>query len=243
MSCDDVQTALTLYLDGDLDVDRGRAVRGHLRGCASCREIAHQESRLRDGLRALPTIEPPVALWRGISRQLAEAEIADAASPPWRRAMVRWKRTLRGFGVAAVGLAFAAGGIGLVGMWRDGRRSPESSWSAPALGAAPLAPVGVPCLSNGPRDLGVDLQAEPTCVTEAYAVAASSLIEAALEQRVKWTDDLKNQFDAEFDRLRREIDVATEGRPRQRAYRALIRYLQRASTRNEVALAGVRGSR
>ena len=54
MTCDDVRPQLTPYLDGELEDDRGSAVRGHLRGCEACRTAADEEAALRDGLRALP---------------------------------------------------------------------------------------------------------------------------------------------------------------------------------------------
>lgn len=241
MNCDEVQTALTLYLDGDLDVDRGRVVRGHLRGCAPCRAIAHQESVLRDGLRALPTVDPPPELWRGITRRLADAEIADAAHPPWRQAMARWKRAIRGVGIATAGLTVALAGVGLVGIWRGRHPGGAAAWPTPMAGAVPLTSDEVPCSSSGPRDVAYDLKAEPACVTDAYAVAANSLIEAAFEQRVQWTDEHKAQFDTELDRLRRAVNGSGEGRSRQRSYRALIRYLQRATNRDEVAVARTRG--
>ena len=45
-------------------------------------------------------------------------------------------------------------------------------------------------------------------------------------------------FDARVVELRGTIAAAAEGRPRQRAWRELIRYLQGAVVRDEIALAG-----
>jgi hypothetical protein len=49
MKCPDVRPQLTAYLDGELDADRGSAVRGHLRGCSACRDVAHHETGIVAG--------------------------------------------------------------------------------------------------------------------------------------------------------------------------------------------------
>jgi anti-sigma factor RsiW len=66
MKCSDARSQLTAYLDGELEGDRGSAVRGHLRGCGACRSAAAEEAALRDELRALPPLDPPASLWAGV---------------------------------------------------------------------------------------------------------------------------------------------------------------------------------
>ena len=46
-------------------------MRGHLRTCDECRRVAGDEAALRDGLRALPTVDPPNRMWSGIQARLA----------------------------------------------------------------------------------------------------------------------------------------------------------------------------
>ena len=87
MKCDSVRAKLTAYLDGELEGERGSAVRGHLRSCDACRQVAADEAALRDGLRALPPVDPPPSLWAGVQQRLAAAEVADAERPAWRRAL------------------------------------------------------------------------------------------------------------------------------------------------------------
>src|SRR5678815_4584208 len=87
MSCESIREKLTAYLDGELEGERGSAVRGHLRGCEACRQIAADEAALRDGLRALPPLDPPPSLWAGVQARLAAAEAAEARRPRWRRAV------------------------------------------------------------------------------------------------------------------------------------------------------------
>lgn len=236
MTCGDTQRVLTAYLDGELDVDGGRAVRGHLRNCAQCRIAAHDESVLRDGLRALPALDPPAQLWSGIRRQLAEAEVVDALRPPWRRALAGWGRPARRLGLAFAGVAIAMGFVS----WRVGQRRNNDTPTV-ALASSEGALDGAPCSSGAPRDVALALASEPACVTEAYAAAAAELVRTALEQRVHWDDARRQHFDVELEALRHHVEGASEGRPRQRAYRSMIRFLQRVTTRDEV-LADARGA-
>jgi hypothetical protein len=55
---------------------------------------------------------------------------------------------------------------------------------------------------------------------------------------VQWTAEQKDAFDAKVGELRGLIDRAPEGRPRQRAWGQLIKYLQGAVVRDDIALAG-----
>lgn len=240
MTCEDTQRELTSYLDGELDVDRGRAVRGHLRGCAPCRTAAHSESILRDGLRSLPTLDPPAPLWSGVRRRLAEAEVADARRPRWRRVVAGWGRPVRGLGLALGGVAIAMG----IAVWHAMERQMERQQGQPTVAVLSSVPVvdRSPCSSGEPHDVALALASEPTCVTEAYAAAAADLMRTAHGQRAQWDNDRRARFDAQLDKVRRDVEVAPEGRPRQSAYRAMIRFLQRVTTRDGM-LADARGVR
>jgi len=55
------------------------------------------------------------------------------------------------------------------------------------------------------------------CVTASYAEAAEELVKLALEQRFHWSDDRKGVFDTSSTICATRIDVAAEGRPRQKA--------------------------
>src|SRR4029079_8859436 len=91
-TCKTIQPRLTAYLDGELAADHGSLVRGHLRECSACREIARDEASLRDSLRTLAPIDPPASLWAGVQAKLAAAEVADAHTPAWRRLVARFTR-------------------------------------------------------------------------------------------------------------------------------------------------------
>src|SRR5439155_27132291 len=93
-TCKTIQPRLTAYLDGELADDHGSVVRGHLRECSACRQIARDEASLRDSLRTLAPIDPPASLWAGVQAKLAAAEVADAHAPRWRRLFARWTPSL-----------------------------------------------------------------------------------------------------------------------------------------------------
>lgn len=238
MSCESTQRQLTAYLDGDLDAADGSAVRGHLRECAACRQVASDEGRLRDHLRMLPPVDPPASLWAGVQAQLAAAEVADAKRPAWRRAIARWMPAMPTF---AIGGALAAAAVALV-WWRTHRAPDEHPIAqaadpivlpAPAPERVPPPPPPAPA-----GDITADLAGEQARVTTGYQDAAEELIALANEARGGWTAEQRTAFDAKVGELRGQIERSPEGRPQQRAWRGLIKYLQASVIRDDVALAG-----
>ena len=116
MTCRDCEQQLTEYLDGGVADERGAIIRGHLRGCAACQRVANHEAMIRDGLRALPSADPPAHLWAAIAAQVAQQEVALATQSSWQR----WRHRLRSFAQAVLG-ALALPALGRVG--RVGRMS------------------------------------------------------------------------------------------------------------------------
>lgn len=248
MICDDTRRRLTAYLDGDLDADGGTLVRGHLRGCAACRRVASDEAELRDGLRALPVLDPPSSLWAGVQARLAAAEEAEASRPRWRRVLARWAPAVPRF--AAGGLVAAAA---VTVLWWRANRAEEAA-PEPAPGAAASAPspridprAGPPpgpapgpvapaasCHLPEAGDVTAELALDDARRSGCYAAAAAELLASAGEVSAQWTDAQRAAFDAQVASLRRAIEAADEGRPRHRAWRSMMRYLQRALVRDEV---------
>ena len=252
MTCDDTRRRLTAYLEGDLDADGGTLVRVHLRGCAACRQVATDEAELRDGLRALPALDPPPSLWAGVQARLAAAEAAAARRPWWRRVLARWMPAVPRF--AAGGLVAAAAVTAL--WWRTHRAgepdTEAASTTKPTLdhgtasdhGTAPddgLAPVAPPRPCDVPEagDVTADLALDAGRRSGCYAAEAEALLAQIGEIRAGWTDDQRAAFDAQLPSLRGDVTAAAEGRARHRAWRSVVRYLQGALARDEVvALAG-----
>jgi anti-sigma factor RsiW len=241
MKCESVREKLTAYLDGELEGERGSAVRGHLRGCEACRQIASDEAALRDGLRALPTLDPPPSLWAGVQARLAAAEVADSERPAWRRALGWLRSHAPQLGLASAALA-AAAVLLVVRMQRDDDTQTRQGETGPiAMPVPEIKPSQqaqpAPPPTTADADVTAALAAEPAQVTETYAQTARELIELAKEARVQWSDDRKRDFDGQLAALQKKIASAGEERPRRDAYRKLIRYLQHAVIDDDVALA------
>jgi hypothetical protein len=245
-----VRSRLTAYLEGDLDADAGTLVRGHLRGCAACRRVASDEAALRDGLRALPTLDPPPSLWAGVQARLAAEEQAEAARPRWRRALARLAPAMPRF--AAGGLAAAAA---VTVVWWRTQRAEEAEPVAAAPNVAVIeqprqvikpdrdapAPVAAKPSTNAARcrapeagDVTADLALDAGRMDACYAAAAEELLAQAEAARAGWSAEQRTAFDARIAELRAAAAAAGEGRPRQRAQRSLIRYLQNALVRDEI---------
>jgi len=242
VSCERIRPQLTAYLDGELEGHDGSVVRGHLRECTACRQAASDEAALRDGLRSLPPVDPPASLWAGVQAQLAAAEVADAKRPAWRRALARWAPSAPRF---AAGALVAAAAIAVL-WWRTQRTADETPAPDQPIAMPERAPDPVPVPGPAPvpvappesGDITADLAAEPARQTESYGDAAEELLALATEARVTWSADQQTAFDARVSELRGLIDRAPDGRPKQKAWRELIRYLQGAIVRDEIALAG-----
>jgi putative zinc finger protein len=241
VTCEDVRPKLTAYLDGELEGDRGSAVRGHLRGCEACRTAANDEAALRDGLRALPTLDAPSGMWAKIQTQLADAEIADSEKPRWRRVLARWNPqhwvTAR--------LALASGAIAVifcVWAWRHARHEPALVQPTAFIPALPPPPVAPAPSAGDIGDVATEIAALPKTTSDAYAAEIAELEQAATKERAAWSEEKQKQFDATVAELHHEIAIADEGRPRHRAYRVLDRYLMRATSRDEVAFADTRAT-
>ena len=248
MRCDKFRADLTGYLDGELSDDRGSAVRGHLRGCEECRRAATDEAALRDGLRALPPLDPPASLWAGVQQRLAAEEVADAERPAWRRALARWMPRAPQL---ALGGAVLAGAIILIVVKTQRTEERDRTASeirapmkidpmviAPSTHVEPPAPPVV----DDDRDVTQALASAPANVTEDYASTARELLPLAKEARARWSETQQHEFDARVAELDHKVASAPDERARQRSYRALIRYLQRAAIRDDVALASIGGA-
>ncbi len=248
MTCEQTRRRLTAYLDGDLDADDGTRVRVHLRGCAACRQVASDEAALRDELRALPSLDPPASLWAGVREQLAAAEEAEARRPWWRRALARWAPQAPRFltGGLVAGAAVAAV------WWRANRAGEPGTDPVPPpqvvahpspeilpAGPAPGAPRAPACAIPEAGDVTADLALDDARRSGCYAAAVRDLIDQSAEIRAGWTADQQAAFDARVAALRDAVDRAEEGKPRHRAWRTMVRYVQNALVRDEVvALAG-----
>ncbi len=252
MTCERIRAQLTSYLDGELG-DAGTVVRGHLRTCDACRAIAADEAVLRDGLRSLPPLDPPSSLWAGVQARLAEEEVADSKRPAWRRALTRWQRFVPQPRVAIAGALVAAAAIGVI-YWKTrtvdeapaivdntGPKVIPPQQFAPQHDVAKQAPPVRPnCTTVAEAsDVTDDLQLDGKRTEAAYDCAIQELLAEAAHVRTEWTDVQRSAFDDRVKAMRESLAKAGDGKPRQRAARAMIAYLQGAVARDQVLIAGV----
>jgi hypothetical protein len=256
IDCDGIRPMLTGYLDGDLDGDAGTVVRGHLRECNACRDVAETEAALRDGLRALPSLDPPPGMWNAVRAQLAEAEVAESHRPAWRRALARWTPAVR-TSVPYAGV-LAAAALAVI-VWRTRHDAAEPANAPTAnIGEPHTAPVGPSNIttpdhhspeqprvappsapSTSDADVTADLARDASRRDDSLRDSAADLERQLADVRATWPDDRKREFDAHLAELHRAVDAAHDVRPHHTALRAMIRYLQNALVRDEVALADV----
>lgn len=239
MRCDDVQPQLTGYLDGDLDADAGTIVRGHLRECQACRDVAAEEAALRDGLRALPSLDPPPALWNAVRAQLAKEEVEASRLPAWRRALTRWMPQMRA--AAPFAGALAAAVVALV-LWQKLHATHDDTVAitpppppvvekhAPA--PAPREPVRIEEAPDVTADLALDGKRKDASFEASEAAMKRELVEV----RRAWSASQNSEFEARVAELEGAVKSADAGRAREKAERALFKYLQNALTRDEVAI-------
>ncbi len=267
MTCERVRAQLTGYLDGELDSDAGTMVRGHLRTCEACRSISADEAVLRDGLRSMPTVDPPSSLWAGVQARLAVEEVAESRRPAWRRAVtrsqqswqrvtvilfgVRWQRMLPAPRFAIAGALVAAAAVGVV-YWKtrpaeevvivdNGNKSipvPPQKFAPDG----PKHPVVTPSSCTtvvDATDVTQDLELNAKRVDAAYDCAIQELLTEATHVRSDWSETQRSAFDDRVRTMRDAIAKATDGKPKKRAASALVSYLQGAVTRDQVLVAGL----
>lgn len=236
-SCKHIQPRLTAYLDGELADADGSVVRGHLRECAECREAARAEAALRDGLRQLPPVDPPAALWAGVQARLAAAEVADAHQPWWRRLARRWTPVMPSLRQLAAGTALAAAAVVALSI-RARHHDDSIEAPAPAVAIAPAVAPTLAARSTEPaRDVTAELAAEPARTTASYGDVVEELMKLATEARPGWSSERRQAFDGQLAELRIAYTKAAPGRAQQRVQRSMIRALQHALVHDDVLLA------
>ena len=82
MNCEEVQKYLSDFLDKNLDVEYGAAIRDHLAICSLCSEEMAGLAECQRLVSGLPGVEPPVGFTNRVM-----AEVREAANPPslWER--------------------------------------------------------------------------------------------------------------------------------------------------------------
>ncbi len=227
MKCQEVARQLSAYLDGELGDLATSALRGHLRTCDGCRALADAEAKLVESLRQLPALDPPPALWQAVRTQLAEQEIADASAGWWARWWAGAWRGARPYLPGLGGVALVATAAALL-WWPSGSRSPAPVATTPTSPAATAAVAVV--------DVAATLADEAELAEHSYQEATAELLELIDEERASWDAAYAQRHDERVAALKASIAALPAGAERERAHRELMRTLQTALTRAELAM-------
>ena len=242
MTCADAIARLTAYVDGDLDDATGSAVRGHLRTCAACRAAADDELAVRDAVGKLPGPDVPGGLWTQIAARLADEEVADSKRSRWwlwwQSARPRLVPALLVAGAATLVVAYVVKQRGDGESEQTEIAKPEPNVPAPAPGPGPHPetirdPVRrtQDCdLSARGDDAAAAITGRAAAIEHCYQAAAEELLALVAADRAGWPERRAAEFTAELEAAQRAVTIAAAGRPRERAWRDMIRLLQRAVT-------------
>lgn len=154
MNCNEAQTRLDLYVEGELSPDERRGVETHLRSCPACRRRLANLEQMVTLLHTLPREEPMPELTARILARLEERPRQRAVAV---RPALAWAALLS-LGVALV----VASGPRLAALW---------AWAAEMLASLEGALAGT---------LSLDLTSELSTLAEGPAEATGALLILAL---------------------------------------------------------------
>jgi hypothetical protein len=240
VNCDRIRKHLTGYLDGEVDSDLGSVIRGHLRSCSECRGLANDEATLRDGLRMMPSVDPPVALWAGVQARLAQEEVADSKRPTWRRVVARWMPVFTPSRLATGCLAMVAT-VSLV--WWKTRPVADDVPTIAHVDPAGDHALGIgvqgappPVTAASPDDdVTTALAKDAALETASWQGEAEDLLDKSNAMREHWSAADRARFDAQVAKLRQVIAAAHDDRERQGGWREMAKYAQGAVTHEQFA--------
>ena len=95
--------------------------------------------------------------------------------------------------------------------------------------------LAVDTVDDDHADVALALAAEPARTSASYAAATDELLGLACGARTDWPAAHRDAFDAKVTALRSDVAAAAPGHARDKAQRALVRYLQDAVVRDEIA--------
>ncbi|MCP4446245.1 MAG: hypothetical protein GY811_13010 [Myxococcales bacterium] len=230
MRCKEAKAKSSAYLDGDLNDEETAAVRGHLRQCAGCEGLFEQESALLALVANLEPLDPPHNVWEGISKTIAEAEIADSE----RSAGWRWLASqYRALGVAGACLCTAAVLTFYLG---TGELGADESLNVPTAGVARQGAEAVPLAPESVAQVRYKALSEADM---AYHQTIEELRDMLAEDRSSWSDPVTAAVDAKLVGFRRAAieqrlaigdssSLIASRDPIYATYRAEISFLQSA---------------
>ncbi|MFI5178901.1 MAG: zf-HC2 domain-containing protein [Vicinamibacterales bacterium] len=216
MTCRDVEPRLSQFVDADLTADERAAVSRHLEGCAACRALVDDLTRVRDAARGLGPIPPPDHIWLEIAGQIRLGDrptpaAVPAPSPARRSAAWQW------IGLAAALVVITLGVFLVMRL-----ETPKSGAATPAGNGQATGSV-----ETVAQELGLALQHYDKAIAELEVLAKSNdgtidpataatlqknlgVIDRAIaESRAALASDPQSQpaFDSLIDALRQKVGV------------------------------------
>jgi hypothetical protein len=121
LECNELESLLAAYLEGDLDAAVGRAARRHIEGCARCAELLNEVTAIVGDARDLPALTPSRDLWPEIEARI-QADVVPLGARSSRRVAGMERVRPRWLGArlaaAAAALVLATAGITYVAATR-----------------------------------------------------------------------------------------------------------------------------
>jgi hypothetical protein len=138
ITCEHVDSVLSAWFEGDLELAERQAVDAHLRECLRCASLVRDIEAIRRDAGNLPEMAPSRDLWEGIAARI-EAPVVDLKSrAPRTPVRLRWR-------MAAAALVLMAASSGLTYVLMSVERGPQSAGQLASTsaddGATPSAPV------------------------------------------------------------------------------------------------------
>jgi len=101
MSCENIREQISEFLDGELSPEQIRTLQSHLDQCDHCRkELRHLKITGKIFGAYLPYLEPPPAIWAGITRAI------ESPSPSYLDMMFQWWKFAAAAAVFLIIIAF-----------------------------------------------------------------------------------------------------------------------------------------
>ena len=206
ITCEHVDTVLSAWFEGDLELAERQAVDAHLRECLRCASLVRDIEAIRRDAASLSGMAPSRDLWDGIAARI-EAPVIELtprqAPAPRRRA---WQMA-----AAAVVLVAASSGVTYV-LTSAERRAPSAEQLASTAGDSmtPAAPVSgnpgvlTPSRRSTPRGSTLLVRAEPMAPEVMYDQEITRL-RAILDER---RGSLNTATVAAVEKSLKAIDVA-----------------------------------
>jgi hypothetical protein len=202
-TCPEVRALIDDLVDGTLDDERARAVRGHARTCLGCAQAIDATEQLVEAAATLEPLEAPSSLWEGISARLDEQAHEDADRPTlWWRWRAWRTQILAGLGGLAVVAVIA------ILLSRKGEDVSPRLPEAPQIASVP---------GSEPVSSSLDMALRELARAEAdYGIAVRQLAELVQLEKPHWRPDVTRAFDENLATIDEAIErqrVAAHAQP------------------------------